>query len=322
MEDANAPIGATRRAARHNLPAAALATPVSAYRIAAEGALPLPHAAERNPVSEVALEYGEGEQRDRDSEDREHERPQVEWVDVVGDVVRGQNDGQDGCVRNDGRGDGEVPRPTPAQPGEQPVAERERRAATRARRSKKVKRSRRSCFRSCSAASRSLARSAAGRAPSTARRAAATKIALGLAEPSLRKLFVGSLAVPAHSGRRRAPCGRPRDGAPGCPGGSLTRCRRVEVRARVFEPLESSILRARPDVLDADGVTHLVVDSLVDPDASDQQEDRKHDRKELLALRRLDVLDLELACSSRFPPTSSLAAAPREARSPARSQSA
>jgi hypothetical protein len=114
MQHADPPVGTTRGTASDHLPAAPFAPLVSAHRIAAERTLPLAHTAQRDPAREVALERDEREQRQRDPEQREDERPKIEWVDVVGDVVRGQDEREDRRVPNDGDSDGEVPRPAPA----------------------------------------------------------------------------------------------------------------------------------------------------------------------------------------------------------------
>jgi hypothetical protein len=81
------------------------------------------------------------------------------------------------------------------------------------------------------------------------------------------------------------------------PGRRLCLCRGVQLPLRLPESVERGlILRAWLDEFGADRLPHLVVDPLIRPDAADQQEDRKDDDQQLLALRRLDVLDLD-ACA-------------------------
>ena len=106
-----------------NVAAATLAVRVVPNRIAAEGALASPHAAPGNSFGEVPLQRDEGEQGQDDPDERKHERPEVERIEVVRQVVRRHHEREDDRVSDERDADRVVPRALPSQPCEQPVPE-------------------------------------------------------------------------------------------------------------------------------------------------------------------------------------------------------
>src|SRR4029453_16032319 len=115
---------------------------------------------------------------------------------------------------------------------------------------------------------------------------------------------------------RRAPFGKPRDEARGCRGRRLAPALPRSVAPGPGQaapaPPAPPALGERPrrrrllrrtwlNALDADCITNHVVDSLVRPDAADQQEDSEDECKELLAGGRLDLLRVGTFAPAAFP---------------------
>jgi hypothetical protein len=90
--DADATLGAARRARGHDLTATRLAVRTAADRIAAIRALAFPDSSSRRSAREIALQDGKRPDRGEDAEERENQRSELERIDVVRDVVGGEDD--------------------------------------------------------------------------------------------------------------------------------------------------------------------------------------------------------------------------------------
>ena len=88
---------------------------------AAERTFTLAHASDRHSPGEVALKRCEGEDREGDTDQRKHKRPELEGVHVVGDVVPGHEEGEEGCKAHGREPHREVARAALAQAAEEEI---------------------------------------------------------------------------------------------------------------------------------------------------------------------------------------------------------
>jgi hypothetical protein len=95
--------------------------PLTTHGVATERALVLAHTPYRDSPGEIALEGEERTEGQPDSEQREDEGAEVDWVDVVRDVIAGHDEGQDSRGRDNGEREGEIPGAPLAQTVEQHV---------------------------------------------------------------------------------------------------------------------------------------------------------------------------------------------------------
>ena len=126
MERADPPGLRAGRALGENRVAAALAVGAVAAGEAAEGALTLAEAPERNPLLEVALERDERDQGQADADRGENERAELERVDVVGHVVARHDEGEDRREADGRQAQRQVARACLAEPAEERVGARQR----------------------------------------------------------------------------------------------------------------------------------------------------------------------------------------------------
>jgi hypothetical protein len=92
---------------------------------AAERALVFANTSKRDALRQVSLQCGEGEERQHDPGQRQHEWAECDRIDVVRDVVTGHHQGEDRRGADDRKRDREVARATAPEAPQQPVAEAE-----------------------------------------------------------------------------------------------------------------------------------------------------------------------------------------------------